>query len=154
MRCFRALGGVITDHNGDGLRVAQAVNGVGTRFACDQVAALPRVVATSSGPMAHYLFKPGLLGVQQGGRGTPCCTAVLGLWTAADAVVGSASDDLFGGVALPARLYVAVGLGGGVSRSHKTQSLPVDAEKRCAIMPLISMNRQNTLCHSRFIHTA
>jgi len=89
-------------YNGDGLRVAQAVNGVETWFTWDQAAALPQVVATSGGQTAQYLYGRELSGVQQGGQWySPLADALGSLrqWTdAAGAVVGSASYDPFGGV--------------------------------------------------------
>ncbi len=89
-------------YNGDGLRVAQAINGVETRFIWDQAAALPQVVATSGGQTAQYLYGLELSGVRQGGQGySPLADALGSLrqWTdAAGTVVGSASYDPFGGV--------------------------------------------------------
>jgi len=101
----RATGVTVTavyTYNGDGLRVAQAVNGVETWFTWDQAAARPQVVATSGGQTAQYLYGRELLGVQQGGQGySPLADALGSLrqWTdAAGAGVGSASYDPFGGV--------------------------------------------------------
>ncbi len=55
-------------YNGDGLLANQTVGGVSTTFTWDVAAALPQVLATSSGANeARYVYGLGLLAQQQGG---------------------------------------------------------------------------------------
>ncbi|MBN1874547.1 MAG: RHS repeat-associated core domain-containing protein [Anaerolineae bacterium] len=85
-------------YNGDGLRVAQHINGAVTTFTWDQALDLPQVLATSDG--VKHLYGLDRIGVQQNGTWyTPLPDALGSVrqWAhATGAVVGTASYTPFG----------------------------------------------------------
>ena len=86
-------------YNGDGLLVAESVNGAVKRFTWDQALDLPQVLATSDG--GRYLYGLDRLGMEQGGTWSYPLPDALGSvrqWTnAAGTVVGSQAYTPFGG---------------------------------------------------------
>jgi len=88
----------IYTYNGDGLRLAQNINGVETRFTWDQASGLPQLLATSDG--TRYLQGLGLEGVQKGEDWYYPMTDLLGSvrqWRDADGgITGTVDYDPFG----------------------------------------------------------